>query len=367
MSLAATSIPRSLALIALTFSAPPMVGCSPGTTSVTRGSPTQTDKGGQRNGDPASDGTEPVNDPKLRPLDQCHCEADQVCDVEGLCVARPEADSGDIVGDVVLMRRIIEGDESLRADAGEGTAQFYVHEPLPNDPRQVIATADGERCTLQHAGDYPWLSPSGVTWPTKAKLTAGEVLFAVDGAPGKILLEPTFVSAQFGWGYDHGQDPPPLSDGRQIHANLFSSAYVPDAATFAVEQTGSKELEQMTHAGGQLAPRFEISSPTAKQEVRAADGLVVQWSPAQPGARMFVEIVSSASFGGVGSVLRCDVDDDGELQLTEEGLSDVAPAVTIELSRRMVRYRKTALSGGRTLHMTITGQLNRVRPIRLDD
>ncbi|MFC1611169.1 hypothetical protein ACFL6C_09430 [Myxococcota bacterium] len=170
------------------------------------------------------------------------CPTGQTCTPDGQCGVPPVPTDGDLIGTIRLLHQVAPREVgSLLGELGKAEASFWDFEPLPNDDRTTYITVEGEPCTLETGSEYPFYF-DGATWPSGPGRTAGDLTFAVAGAPGPIVLEAMDADEGgpevYGWAYIHDSVPPPLEDDTTVLPDFFDIAYVPPGALFSVSAGG---------------------------------------------------------------------------------------------------------------------------------
>jgi hypothetical protein len=181
-----------------------------------------------------------------------------------------------------------------------------------------------------------------------------------------IQIEP--LDLEPGWGYLHGDIPPPLTEGDGTFTDFFAPEHIPFGAAFSVEFVGGSDIGAATFKGGQTAQAFSITEPLVETPgvtaTKDAD-LTIRWSPAQPGATMEIFITKNYGLGGA-SLLTCTVDDDGETVVPAEALeASVEGDIGVQLRRSVLHATTGSMSDGKPLHVQLIGRHARVGRLTL--
>jgi hypothetical protein len=297
----------------------------------------------------------------------CACTLEQVCEASTrACIARPQPNANEQVGEVVLLRQERIGDTTLLGKLGKAEANFHAHEPLPVDRRRSFDTDAGEKCFLEMDTLYPW-TYGGTYWPSGPGLGAGNVSFEVAAASGPSQIELFPIDSSYGWGYFHGDTPPYIVDGSAHYPDFFSPAVLPPSATFDARLAGGPDVG-VASAAGELPAAFSVDEPAIEKPHATAsvkEGLLVRWSPPQPTA--YMEIFVTKAIGGSFVLLSCKVTDDGQTRIPAAALRSFDGYIGLQLRRTTERYTKVS-SGNEALpmHLSVLGRNARVGSVLLE-
>lgn len=316
-------------------------------------------------GTPPTDGTPPPTDSGTAPT--CQCGPDQICDTDGKCVSKPQPSTGQIHGELILLRQLNPNVDGVMSNIGKGEVLLKDWTPLPQDKRTHWTTQDpGGDCAYEIDTIYPY-SYDGKEWPAGLGLGAGQITFKPQGIPdpGRIELDPLDMSP--GWYYFHGDVPPALKEGYGKYPDFFETKYVPFGVPFEVTFAGGPDIGAMTFTGGETAQDFTITSPAVEQAGATAPAntpLRIAWSPAQPGATMEIFITQNWGVGGA-TLLTCTVPDDGETTIRAPALANFLGEVGVQLRRSVTRYKQTQTPAGKPMHVYLIGRHARLGKLEL--
>jgi hypothetical protein len=291
----------------------------------------------------------------------CQCAPNQVCDNQGQCIT-PQPETGDVVGEVVLLHQVAPLDTTMLKKLGKASARFFGNQALPTDTRTVYPTPDGERCAYEVGTIYP------EDWPAPPFLDAGKTLtFTVAGAASPIEITSLDVPTT-GTAYFHDDIPPHYTEGSSSYPDFFDPVYLPAGATFEVAASGGKNVGAQTFSGGELPAIFTITAPAVESAVASVPSnqdLTITWSPAQASASMEIFITDDDGMGNI-MLLSCNVKDDGALTVPAAALKNFVGTLGLQLRRTVVRYTKAATVDGKVLHLYLTGRHARLGSFKLE-
>jgi len=271
---------------------------------------------------------------------ECNCDPEQICVPKtGECIAKADLPEGELYGEIEVVRNVAE--ESKTDRFGRADAKFFVFEAPPAVTLQEYYTDDNELCLLYDADDFP-------LWPEGRTLDAGEITLTVDGADGPIVLQ-SKIGSRSGKAKYNVSDPPKSGTAD----NLFSPAYTPLDARFAIEAAGGADIGAFSFDEGQMPGEYEID---AKGEIADDGDLIVRWDSPEPAATM--EIVLSFAYDGY---VTCTVRDDGEAKIP--ALGDVT---SVSMSRTTAQL-VTVDADGKDLKLLVQGRHGRTRNLCFED
>jgi hypothetical protein len=324
---------------------------------------------------PPADGAVPQQDTGQPPTDGappadggsgCNCNPDQICTTEGTCVAKPQPATGQVYGELILLRQLNPHTTGVLADVAKAEVLLKDWSPLPTDNRTHWTTQDpGGDCAYEVDTIYPYYY-EGKDWPAGLGLGAGKITFKPQGAPAPGLIEMDPLDLTPGYAYFHGDIPPPLKEGYGTYPDFFEVKHLPFGVPFEVEFAGGPDIGAMSFTGGETAQAFTITSPQVEQPGASAPAntpLKITWSPAQLGATMEIFITQSWGVGGV-SLLTCTVRDDGETIIRAPAINNFLGDVGVQLRRSVTRY-KQAQTGSKTMHLHLMGRHARLGKLNL--
>ena len=314
---------------------------------------------------PPADGAPPTADGA--PPTACNCSPDQICTTDGTCIAKPQPATGQIYGELILLRQVNPYTTGVLSALGKAEVLLKDWTALPTDKRTHWTTQDPDGdCAYEIDTIYPY-DYDGKSWPDSLGQSAGKITFKPQGAPAPGLIELDPLDMSPGYWYFHGSVPPALTEGYGKYPDFFDVANVPFGAAFEVDFGGGPDVGAMTFTGGETAQAFTVTSPAVEQPGATAPAnapLKITWSPAQPGATMEIFITQNWGVGGA-TLLTCTVPDDGETTIRAPALANFLGDVGIQLRRSVTRYKQSQTAGGKPMHVKLIGRHARLGKLNL--